>query len=110
LRQPLPDLADEAAGRPRALVDAEQDGLRAAAQRQIRSEVGQAGALWQHHQQFRRFEFVRQKLFWLIDNDGQGCGTLPNGDLPVWRRAVAQMTGDALAPLSLNGEKDAHLV
>lgn len=46
--QSLPHLADEAAGRPRAPVDAEQDGLRAAAQRQIRSEVSQAGALWQH--------------------------------------------------------------
>jgi hypothetical protein len=51
---------------------------------------------------------VWQKLVRVIDDEGQGGGALPYGDLPVRRRTVVQMIGDTLAPRPLYGEKDAH--
>jgi hypothetical protein len=88
LFQPLSDLANEAARRPRALVDAEQDCLCAAAGGQVRGQIGQTGAFWQYYEQLCRVEVLRQELIRVVDNERQGSGSLPYGDLPIRRRTA----------------------
>jgi hypothetical protein len=87
LLQSLSHLADETAGCPRALVDAKYDRLCSTALSQVGRKVGQSDAFGEHDQELCRWEAIGNKLFWVVDDDGQSGGAVPHDHLPVRRCA-----------------------
>jgi hypothetical protein len=108
LLESLADLANEAARRPRALVDSQDDRLGGTPVRQVWGKICQPHALGQYHKQVGLCETMRDPVFWLVDHDWEGCGGLPCVNLPVLRRMCAQVVSDSLAPLTLYCQQDAH--
>ena len=107
LGQPAAQLAGEAEGQPRLIVDGGDDGPRARHLGDLRDHFGDAAHFGQGKDEVGRGQFGGQILFGVVEDGRQHARRLPRPDAPAGRGVGLQVVD--VAPAVVAGYQDEYL-